>query len=660
MKMKPSILTKISCTFELFPQNQLFVRNDTIEPVRWLGHTSTEIQDARDRLRAASLELKRITLAPSYYVQIFHDLLRLKALPKHLRIDSVYHALPGAPLVAYDVLRARDEEGNYRPITPCLYKFLDEPDRGNPTLTGLLADLLKDSQLKPRWLLPSDEIKEIGEKAGLTVPDWLERAGRLTVYVIVTRYQRLHNDRDLGNFSLFQDDSSLKGADLEHSLPRYLIAADVETHLYRHFIGEYCRAVPIPPFPEPGILPAHCLVLAARVDGEYRLHSDLRQQLSKVGDMVRRRGKRIVFIQGEPGSGKEVYATALHQGTVGTSGKRLEVRSVANMDTSELRRALYGEMTSGGLEAKGMIATAKDGTVFLDEFDKLAQTARGFYGELLRVLEAEQYFPIGKSSFNVVENVSWIFAGAFQSGDALEAIPRDFWSRLNDRLKVGNPVREAWINGDGVNPPGYVAALFVFFFSIECVKRLEGGVSGVFERKRDAHSEVILRMFTERFGNQPVEPPGWLRNLGSGLESNIQSGRYYRPGGQVERVDPPMTWPEAERILDVLDARYWFETESEAREWAELERKRLSDQKVFVHFKAPDEVFDSVRSIRQAAQKSFDQLWESAMGCSEAAWLETVEARSEEVCRVGAEAVKALRPGSPHRASPGSPHRARK
>lgn len=115
----------------------------------------------------------------------------------------------------------------------------------------------------------------------------------------------------------------------------------------------------------------------------------------------------------------------------------------------------------------GKIKQATDGTLFLDEFDKLHPDATGAYGELLRVLEAEEYFPIKGNDPQKVENVNWIMAGAFSSLRKVQDLPPDIWSRFTHEMRISDPIEK--------EGSPYIVSLFLYWAFAEALTAINGG-----------------------------------------------------------------------------------------------------------------------------------------------------------------------------------------
>jgi DNA-binding NtrC family response regulator len=101
-----------------------------------------------------------------------------------------------------------------------------------------------------------------------------------------------------------------------------------------------------------------------------------------------------VLICGETGTGKELFAQAVHA----ASGRRgdLVALNVAGLDDQMLSDTLFGHargaFTGADRLREGLIAQAAGGTLFLDEVGDLKEASQI---KLLRLLQEGEYFPLG-------------------------------------------------------------------------------------------------------------------------------------------------------------------------------------------------------------------------------------------------------------------------
>jgi PAS domain S-box-containing protein len=141
------------------------------------------------------------------------------------------------------------------------------------------------------------------------------------------------------------------------------------------------------------------------------LRKELRKQHS-FGDIVSKNSKMLelfsilppiaqsnstVLIEGASGTGKELIARAIHNGSKEKKGPFVAINCGAVPETlieSELFGYKGGAFTDAKRDKPGRFALAQDGTIFLDEIGDISQAAQV---RLLRVLEQKTYEPLGST-----------------------------------------------------------------------------------------------------------------------------------------------------------------------------------------------------------------------------------------------------------------------
>ncbi len=102
-----------------------------------------------------------------------------------------------------------------------------------------------------------------------------------------------------------------------------------------------------------------------------------------------------VLIQGPSGSGKELFAKAIHNLSPRKNGPYIVVNCGALPDTlleSELFGYVKGAFTDAKQDKPGRFALAQDGTIFLDEIGDISPAMQV---KLLRVLQEKEFEPLG-------------------------------------------------------------------------------------------------------------------------------------------------------------------------------------------------------------------------------------------------------------------------
>jgi two-component system, NtrC family, response regulator len=102
-----------------------------------------------------------------------------------------------------------------------------------------------------------------------------------------------------------------------------------------------------------------------------------------------------VLLLGETGTGKEVFAHAIHNGSK-RSGQAFVALNVSSFSKELLESELFGHLagsfTSAVKDKKGLIEEADGGTLFLDEIGEMAFDLQA---KLLRVLETSEFIKVG-------------------------------------------------------------------------------------------------------------------------------------------------------------------------------------------------------------------------------------------------------------------------
>src|SRR5579862_6655854 len=116
-----------------------------------------------------------------------------------------------------------------------------------------------------------------------------------------------------------------------------------------------------------------------------------------------------VLLLGETGTGKEVFAQAIHNGS-NRSGKAFLALNCSSFNSDLLESEIFGHkagaFTSAVKDKKGLIEEADGGTLFLDEIGEMAFDLQA---KLLRVLETSEFIKVGDTKSSKV-NVRLITA----------------------------------------------------------------------------------------------------------------------------------------------------------------------------------------------------------------------------------------------------------
>ena len=150
-----------------------------------------------------------------------------------------------------------------------------------------------------------------------------------------------------------------------------------------------------------------------------------------------------VLIVGETGTGKELYARAIHYGSARAGRPFMPVNCGAipsELVENELFGHIRGAFTSASSLQVGLIEEANGGTLFLDEIDCLPVHAQV---KLLRFLQEKEYRPLGSARMRRA-NVRVIAASNLNLEEAVDTgrVRQDLFYRLNIISLTLPPLRD--------------------------------------------------------------------------------------------------------------------------------------------------------------------------------------------------------------------------
>lgn len=559
---------------------------------------------------------------PSYIKYLLHDFISQTTYKKSCCINYIYMNINkntgntsyDTSYICYDAISIEYEQDVRETIAPASFIEVDEissPFREVGNIFNKIIEAQKPGPLFPQETKETKETKD----ALCFVSNFLEKSAHVKINAT---FIKIHNEGDEYNFTI-----------------------DQKIKFFRYPWGEHLLVLPVPALPEPGKPPKHGQLLGIRSCKKGKtdaIWDNVWKSLEKLNSILRTPGKKKIFIEGKPGSGKEVFANAIHYGSVRSKPDKLEARSVAGATTQELRELLFGREIDG-VNIAGLIEKADGGTLFLDEFDKIKK--KDFYAELLRVLEAGEYVPVNGKKTRKVGDVNWIFAGAFMGTDSsnpITELPQDFWSRLTSLIDIKNPITFEPITFEPKNfepkkQYSYAGLIFLYFF-IQEVVRIGGGVERITSanKKGDFRSH-IARLFVD----------GDLLELDDHLINEImmkfQAEKYDRQDCQYAGINyGQYFWSGKEKKDDSQNNRC---QEEENTCWSYKDNDET-----------PCKRYDSVRSIRQAAIVAFARCFNAALGLDEPSknsfWPNNDMDNKEEIDKAIKEAVKTVfitRPG---------------
>jgi DNA-binding NtrC family response regulator len=141
--------------------------------------------------------------------------------------------------------------------------------------------------------------------------------------------------------------------------------------------------------------------LEKRVDDKYGFENIIgkSESIREAVEMARKVAPTdiSVLLQGETGTGKELFAQAIHQSSDRKNGPFIALNCSAfpkNMQESELFGFKKGAFTGAAESKKGLIEESDTGTLFLDE---ISEMDIGLQAKLLRFLENKKFIKLGET-----------------------------------------------------------------------------------------------------------------------------------------------------------------------------------------------------------------------------------------------------------------------
>jgi transcriptional regulator with PAS, ATPase and Fis domain len=237
-----------------------------------------------------------------------------------------------------------------------------------------------------------------------------------------------------------------------------------------------------------------------------------------------------VLILGETGTGKEVFARAIHYLSNRASGPRVAVNCGAipvELMESELFGCTRGAFTSAYAARSGLVRDAEGGTLFLDEIESLPLNAQA---KLLRFLQEKEYRPVGstatrRADVRVIAASNSDIAGLMRRGD----FRQDLYFRLNVLTITLPPLRERLED---------IAALAMHFID-KCCRQMQRPSFGL-------SPQALKRLMAHDW-------PGNVRELQNVMEHAVLFSR--EPVIRAADLNLPETTPAAEGEESFRDAK---------------------------------------------------------------------------------------------------------
>lgn len=278
--------------------------------------------------------------------------------------------------------------------------------------------------------------------------------------------------KDPDNFELKSDDELSKVADLLKS-HRVLyntkvevidknnesLKITIESTLMEYPKGRICGCIPIPgklidrPGEEPATVKTPEVVITS---------PNVVEALLSLSQVWQDKFAKSILISAPPGSGKEQFSQSIAY----SSGCEVNPLSFAEGEKDQLEKVLFGQVGQSGEIKPGLISKSEDKVLFLDEVHHPEDDA-GIRGSLLRVLESDQFTPVGSDKPIDINNVLFVLAtskplkGKGKKARGLNEIPPiDFWTRMTHVITIKHPFESVW----GSSFPNILDSYFSFFW----------------------------------------------------------------------------------------------------------------------------------------------------------------------------------------------------
>lgn len=196
----------------------------------------------------------------------------------------------------------------------------------------------------------------------------------------------------------------------------------------------------------------------------------------------------VVLLTGETGTGKEVFAHAIHQASQRADKPIVDINCSAfskDLLESELFGYKAGAFTGALKDKKGLFEVANHGTVFLDEIGEMAHDLQA---KLLRVLETGEYIKIGdtkptKVDVRIISATNRDLKKEIETGNFRE----DLYFRLSVFQICLPPLRE---RKDDIESLSY---MFLDRFAHKLKKKISGITPEVLDILRNAEWKGNVR-----------------------------------------------------------------------------------------------------------------------------------------------------------------------
>jgi transcriptional regulator with PAS, ATPase and Fis domain len=271
--------------------------------------------------------------------------------------------------------------------------------------------------------------------------------------------------------------------------------------------------------------------------------------------------RQPVLITGETGTGKELFARAIHD--VGDAKGSFVALNISGLDDTMFSDTLFGHRkgayTGADSSRDGLIAKAEGGTLFLDEIGDLNGTSQV---KLLRLLQEKQYFPLGSDAPRQ-SDARIVVATNHDIQDlmARDVFRKDLYFRLRSHQIHIPPLRERIED---------IPGLLKYF--VEAAARSLNKAAPSYPR------ELVTLLSTYHFPGNVRELQAMVFDAVARHRSGVLSMDSFRDIIQTDQGLHPMMLPSNDETANLLAKLFGrFPSLREAEEYLVSEALRLSD-----------------------------------------------------------------------------------
>ena len=345
----------------------------------------------------------------------------------------------------------------------------------------------------------------------------------------------------------------------------------------RNLLGEYAQAIPLPQTVgvTPGSLGGSLATARYASHDNVVLSESVWQNLVSIDKVLGHNGDKAVLLIGS-GGGTTTYAEAIHLG-LGKNKESFHSVSLHGLKRQEALTLLFGSVVAGAY-VEGSVERAEDGSLFVEDIDRLERTERDVVlGELARAIRTGEYFPQGDRRSRRIRNMDWIFAGTFDGGMYLSEIPPEFKRVLTGLVKIEHPLAFDPASDSGFNAT--LRALFLCFYFKEVLAHCANDADAVLERMlthtatRNSEEETAFRLLT--WGES--QPDYTKSSFSPGKQVCQLADSYVKELAEKSRNGTPPSIRSVQHAAKEVVATLWKRAYGSVNKFVEIEEPTLGE-----------------------------------------------------------------------------------